>query len=238
MLPICFLCDERVLKVMNEDIKKPYANSLLSLAAGRHILNGSPLAFGEGDVKGRIKNVLNYKKPRLWVIFYSIIIVAAIGIGLVANPKSTTSFNGSSYRVKEILYQAPMYSFSYTLDTAPQYCISSDYVFYSKQSPDEDWVMHGKLNPYKISRQELYILLNSPSDNVHEAINKTKLIYRVDTDDDIKKFYLVMQLKNGDALLALGYDNEEIRHIRWLFRLEKLSDINDEAVDKNSTSIR
>jgi len=231
-------CDERVLKEMNEDIKKPYANSLLSLATGRHILNGSPLAFGEGDVKGRIKNVLNYKKPRLWVIFYSIIIVAAIGIGLVANPKSTTSFNGSSYRVKEILYQAPMYSFSYTLDTAPQYCISSDYVFYSKQSPDEDWVMHGKLNPYKISRQELYILLNSPSDNVHEAINKTKLIYRVDTDDDIKKFYLVMQLKNGDALLALGYDNEEIRHIRWLFRLEKLSDINDEAVDKNSTSIR
>jgi len=61
-------CDERVLKVMNEDIKKPYANSLLSLATGRHILNGSPLAFGEGNVKGRIKNVLNYKKPRFWVV--------------------------------------------------------------------------------------------------------------------------------------------------------------------------
>ncbi len=35
-------CDERVLKVMNEDIKKPYANSLLSLATERHIFNGSP----------------------------------------------------------------------------------------------------------------------------------------------------------------------------------------------------
>jgi len=51
-------CDEKVLKEMNEDIKKPYANLLLSLATGRHILNGSPLAFDEGDVKGRIKNVL------------------------------------------------------------------------------------------------------------------------------------------------------------------------------------
>ena len=41
-------CDERVLKQMsNEDIKKPYANSLLSLATGKHIFNGSPLAFGE-----------------------------------------------------------------------------------------------------------------------------------------------------------------------------------------------
>jgi len=84
-------CDERVLKVMNEDIKKPYANSLLSLATGRHILNGSPLAFGEGNVKGRIKNVLNYKKPRFWILFFSIIIVVTIGIGLVANPKSNVN---------------------------------------------------------------------------------------------------------------------------------------------------
>ena len=60
-------CDEKVLKEMNEDIKKPYANSLLSLAAGRHILNGSPLAFGEGNVKRRIKNVLSYKKFSSWV---------------------------------------------------------------------------------------------------------------------------------------------------------------------------
>ena len=43
-------CDERVLKEMDDDIKKPYATSLLSLATGKHILNGSPLAFGEGNV--------------------------------------------------------------------------------------------------------------------------------------------------------------------------------------------
>ncbi|WP_353094171.1 M56 family metallopeptidase [Tissierella praeacuta] len=82
-------CDERVLKEMNEDIKKSYANSLLSLATGRHILNGSPLAFGEGNVKVRIKNVLNYKRPRFWVIVFSTIIVTAVGIGLIANPKAT-----------------------------------------------------------------------------------------------------------------------------------------------------
>ena len=73
------------------------------------------------QVKGRIKNVLNYKKPSFWIILFSIIIVAAIGIGLAANPKSSASFNGSSYRVKEILYQAPMYSFSYILDTCLLY---------------------------------------------------------------------------------------------------------------------
>lgn len=80
-------CDERVLRKMNEDIKKPYANSLLSLATGRHILNSSPLAFGEGNVKGRIKNVLNYKKSSFWVIAVSIITVIIVGIALVTNPK-------------------------------------------------------------------------------------------------------------------------------------------------------
>jgi len=84
-----FSCDEQVLKKMNSDIdiKKSYATSLLSLAAGRHILNGSPLAFGEGNVKGRIKNVLHYRKPRFWVLFFSIVIMIAVGIGLIANPK-------------------------------------------------------------------------------------------------------------------------------------------------------
>ena len=83
-------CDERVLKETDEEIKKPYANSLLSLATGRQILNGSPLAFGEGNVRGRIKNVLNYKRPRFWVTVLSIVIVTVAGIGLMANPKAAT----------------------------------------------------------------------------------------------------------------------------------------------------
>ena len=79
-------CDESVLKEMNEEIKKPYANSLLSLAAGRHILSGSPIAFGEGNVKRRIINVLNYKKPAFWVTLVSVMLAVTIGIGLLANP--------------------------------------------------------------------------------------------------------------------------------------------------------
>ncbi len=79
-------CDERVLKNMNKDIKKPYASSLLSLSADRQILNGCPIAFGEGNIKGRIKNVLNYKRPRFWVVIPSVILVIGAGITLLANP--------------------------------------------------------------------------------------------------------------------------------------------------------
>lgn len=80
-------CDERVIKEMGEDIKKPYANSLLSLAVGRHMVSSSPLAFGEGNVSGRIKNVLKYKNPRFWVIFAGLMVVIIASISLMSNPK-------------------------------------------------------------------------------------------------------------------------------------------------------
>jgi hypothetical protein len=79
-------CDERVLREMNVDIKKPYANSLLSLATERHLLNGNPIAFGEGNVKGRIKNVLNYKRPTFWVIAVALVAAIVVAVGLFTNP--------------------------------------------------------------------------------------------------------------------------------------------------------
>jgi hypothetical protein len=32
--------------------------------------------------------VLHYKKPRFWVIVFSIIIVTTVGVGLMVNPKA------------------------------------------------------------------------------------------------------------------------------------------------------
>ncbi|MEL7568411.1 MAG: DUF5301 domain-containing protein [Dehalobacterium sp.] len=80
-------CDERVIKEMGGDIKKAYSLSLLSLTTEKRILNGSTLAFGEGNVKGRIKNVLNYKKPSFWIVIAAVIAVACVSIGLTVNPK-------------------------------------------------------------------------------------------------------------------------------------------------------
>lgn len=79
-------CDEAVIKKMGNDVKKEYSSSLLALATGKRIVGGIPLAFGEGDTKGRIKNVLNYKKPAFWVITVTLIAVVTMGVSLIANP--------------------------------------------------------------------------------------------------------------------------------------------------------
>ncbi len=69
--------DESVMKQCHKDIRGAYANSLLSMSVkGSGFF--SPLAFGETGVKERIKNILKYKKPALWISMGAFIIVCAM----------------------------------------------------------------------------------------------------------------------------------------------------------------
>ncbi|NMA69799.1 MAG: hypothetical protein GX958_10320, partial [Desulfitobacterium sp.] len=84
--------------------------------------NGNPLAFGEGSVRGRIKNVLNYKKPRVGIVVGSIIAVIFVGVGLLANPLSEEigdryGFSLTDQEVAHMLGYSSAYCFStYEMD--------------------------------------------------------------------------------------------------------------------------
>ena len=79
-------CDESVMKNTKEDIRVHYSSSLLALSAKQSGLL-SPLAFGEGNVKSRIKNVLNYKKPSFWIMILALIIIAFVLISFGTDPQ-------------------------------------------------------------------------------------------------------------------------------------------------------
>ena len=87
-------CDEAVVRELGEDIRADYSASLLSLATGRRIVAGMPLAFGEGDTGSRIRNLLNWKRPRPWVMA----VCAVVCVGLIAlcaaNPGGTDAADG------------------------------------------------------------------------------------------------------------------------------------------------
>ena len=89
-------CDEAVVRELGEDIRADYSASLLSLATDRRIVAGMPLAFGEGDTGGRIRNLLNWKRPQPWIIA----VCAVVCVGLIAlcaaNPKGSGTPNGRS----------------------------------------------------------------------------------------------------------------------------------------------
>ena len=84
-------CDEAVMKKLGEAVRADYSASLLRLATGRKIIAGAPLAFGEGDTRDRVKNVLRWKEPKLWLVILSVavVVVLAVVCGTNADNKST-----------------------------------------------------------------------------------------------------------------------------------------------------
>lgn len=79
-------CDEAVIRRLGPEIRADYAQSLLRLATSRPIIAGMPLAFGEGDTKGRVKNMANWKKPKIWVVLASLVLCLAVLAACAVNP--------------------------------------------------------------------------------------------------------------------------------------------------------
>ncbi len=82
-------CDERVLRDMDTAEKKRYSEVLISCSAPKKIITACPLAFGETGVKSRIKNILSYKKPALWIIITALILSFVLSVCFISDPKST-----------------------------------------------------------------------------------------------------------------------------------------------------
>ncbi len=81
-------CDERVVRNMTAADRKMYSEALLSCSAPRRLVVACPLAFGETGVKSRIKSVLSYKKPTVWIIVAALLVSTVAGVCLLTDPKS------------------------------------------------------------------------------------------------------------------------------------------------------
>lgn len=90
-------CDEAVLKHSGLDgeqrllYKKEYAAVLLTLAGGRKVRLSGPLFFGTKNVKGRIQNVLSYRKYGKFVTCVSVVLILLATVGLMGNRKVSWS---------------------------------------------------------------------------------------------------------------------------------------------------
>ena len=80
-------CDEAVIKKLGEHIRADYSASLLRLATGRRMITGTPLAFGEGDTKGRVKNMASWHRPKLWVSTVCMMLCIAVLAACAVNPE-------------------------------------------------------------------------------------------------------------------------------------------------------
>ena len=81
-------CDEKVVKGLDGAARADYSQALLSRAAPRRAVAACPLAFGEGNIKTRVKSALHYKKPAFWVAAAAVLAVVIMAVCFLTNPKS------------------------------------------------------------------------------------------------------------------------------------------------------
>lgn len=81
-------CDEKVMRQLGAEGKKPYADALINCSVPGRTISVCPLAFGETGIKERVKSVLSYKNPGRWRILAAALVCAIAAVCLLTNPKS------------------------------------------------------------------------------------------------------------------------------------------------------
>lgn len=81
-------CDEKVVRGLDGAARADYSQALLSCAAPKRAVAACPLAFGEGNIKTRVKSALHYKKPAFWVAAAAVLAVVIMAVCFLTNPRS------------------------------------------------------------------------------------------------------------------------------------------------------
>ncbi len=84
-------CDEAVINRLGEDIRADYSQALLRLATHKRLIAGMPLAFGEGDTRGRVRNMARWKRPKVWVSGICAVLCLVVLAACALNPRKTDS---------------------------------------------------------------------------------------------------------------------------------------------------
>lgn len=184
-------CDERVLKELGSDIKKAYSTSLLSMATDHRLINGGPLAFGEGNIKGRINNILNFKKPAVRVIAVSVALAVILCIGLTANKAN----NENPVPTDEILVAVTGDIPDAVIDYAKEY-VGQQVEYYNEIGKNPS----SGMDPYTITDAKITGLteMNTGTAYSEKSISMWRLEYRLQPDNP------------DNVLLAGGMQMEDI----------------------------
>ena len=136
-------CDERVVRDMTREDRAAYSQALLQCSLNRRRrLVLCPLAFGEVGVRTRVKSVLRYRRPAVWLSAAAVLLCAALAVTFLTEPKTArtgvspeaASGQTDPDRLQEV--SSKVLIVSSTLDPAAQ---RISYTVQLTEEP-EDWI--------------------------------------------------------------------------------------------------
>lgn len=98
-------CDEKVIRTLSPEEKQLYSQTLLECSLPRRWIAACPLAFGETGVKARIKAVLHYKKPTLWILIVALVLCTVLVVCFLTDPADQISDHEYELAGKTFVYE-------------------------------------------------------------------------------------------------------------------------------------
>lgn len=211
-------CDEAVMKKMKEDVRASYSSSLLNLSAGRPVISGTPLAFGESSVKQRIKNIMKYKKPAVIISVISAIAIVILSIIFIGNPvKIDEEYIGVKYKINECLWVSPSSSITRDALSEGSFFVSSEGGFYSGNPSQDEYIYQGKLKKmdysYRIEKSLALSIISASynEETENQAKEMEKLLKNVEDEIYVVEkgdsYSLLLPCKDGNALIINVIEN-------------------------------
>ncbi|NBH14434.1 hypothetical protein D3Z36_09655 [Lachnospiraceae bacterium] len=229
-------CDERVIREFDVDGRKEYSKALLECSSGRSRIAASPLAFGETNIKERIRNVLNYKKPVLWRTAAASVLCIIAALCFLTNPgkeaQPAPHLFGYRYLAEDVTYYALIYSDLSVPQASAEYVLTEDYKLMKKEKDAHGYEMQGAVSEMTLRNDnfDCYILENlAGMDTVKKTVSmlreENERAWSVQCAGGAKgAFYDILQQKNGDVYLCYGYNSglkENDFIIGWIFKMRQ-----------------
>lgn len=231
-------CDEAVTRDMTSEERADYAAALVRLAGKRRSPAAAPLAFGEGDARGRVRRLLSFRKPQSWLTALAVMAAGlAAGMMLVSRAAGlpVNPYLGAGYTVSEVVYNNPISSyFPYTENTTLGFCVTPDYRLLAREFPRAEdlyapntvgwagWQEIGQLAPVELTRDELLELCQpTVDDDLPQKVGELSAVWQAQSEEGV--LYLVIQTADGEFLLARGASGlqPEDALIYQLYQLER-----------------
>lgn len=181
-------CDERVIKELGYDCKKPYATALINAAAPQRLITACPVAFGETSVKARVKNILSYKKPAFWIIIIAVILSIVVAVCFLTNPADksgdTATPDSSAKSTVNISNSEPTDAQLEKLEPieAVNKFFQVNYRFFTDPDPKNEWNWSSAKaeyfgGTYLEGAQQVIMLTNTDNIDSYEQVGR-EIVYR------------------------------------------------------------
>ena len=231
-----YACDEKVIKNESEETRRAYSRALLSCSVSRRTLTACPLAFGEVGVKGRIKNVMNYKKPAFWLIIFAAVALTVIAVCFLTDPVSNEPFSTEDlpryFEAVELILDPDGYGSShdtyyyidknmnlYQMEPFLRSFSGAEWQFVGtlqKEESSEEGVEAWKVNGVKLhGRQSYYVFYFHENGEVHfdfRLSGQGLLRYRMKAVNKMTRQLNVISIKSLREDIGISHHETEISY--------------------------